>query len=83
MMRLMGEGLCLRMSDLQKKSPNQLNKGDKLKGVFFEDSHFFAPGLIDSLMAVNKGKVVYMDFWATWCRPMSPSSKIKESSKTR
>ena len=38
--------------------------------------------LIDSILSQNKGKVIYMDFWATWCGPckaeMPNSKKLKQ-----
>nr|WP_319569602.1 TlpA disulfide reductase family protein [uncultured Draconibacterium sp.] len=38
--------------------------------------------LIDSIFAKNEGKVIYIDFWATWCGPcraeMPNSKKLKE-----
>ena len=38
--------------------------------------------LIDSIFAKNQGKVIYIDFWATWCGPckaeMPNSKKLKE-----
>jgi thiol-disulfide isomerase/thioredoxin len=41
--------------------------------------------IIDTLMAQNKGKVIYVDFWATWCRPciaaMPYSKKLEERYK--
>ena len=42
---------------------------------------------IDSIISVNKGKVIYMDCWATWCGPciaeMPNSKKLMERYKAK
>ncbi|WP_321308483.1 TlpA disulfide reductase family protein [Marinifilum fragile] len=38
--------------------------------------------VLDSIIEVNKGQVLYVDFWAPWCAPcmmeMKPSQKLKK-----
>jgi thiol-disulfide isomerase/thioredoxin len=50
----------------------------KLKGTSLKSE-------IDSIVSVNKGKVIYMDCWATWCGPciaeMPNSKKLMEQYK--
>ena len=65
--------------ELQKqiKNPEISSKAtlSKLNGTAGES-------LIDSILSQNKGKVIYMDFWATWCGPckaeMPNSKKLKQ-----
>lgn len=53
----------LSISDQQVAYPASLKNTDHLKDVMDADS------LFQQLIAPYKGKVIYVDFWGTWCMP--------------
>lgn len=47
----------------------ELAQVENLEGDLFIGDHFETNQLLDSILAANKGQVVYVDLWATWCKP--------------
>jgi thiol-disulfide isomerase/thioredoxin len=67
---------------------------DKIKGELPEGGRMvnlqdpeYADISFEDILELYKGKVIYLDFWASWCRPckneMPHSAKIKEQLKDK
>lgn len=61
--------LCLFSSALMAQEIRPLKIGDKLPDTFWQQEHsFYANGQITKQnLSAYKGKLLILDFWATWC----------------
>ena len=64
-----------------------INKKEKIKHFSYYNKEEIIAPIIDSILKINKSKVIYIDFWATWCGPclsqMPYSNKLKETYKEK
>ncbi len=69
---------------LKKLNDNVKTTLQKIKdksGQFCETPQCEAKDYLDSIVAAHKGRVVFIDFWATWCGPCMMDMRVMESVK--
>jgi thiol-disulfide isomerase/thioredoxin len=74
------EGLKVTIDDMYALAKEKSQAENGLLTRAYDDEYDINEAL-DEILAQNKGKVIYLDIWATWCRPCIEEFKISKDFK--